>query len=351
MSNVFISYAKEDAAFAGTLAEALQRVGFSVWWDRHIPPGKTWDDVIGRALDAAACVVVLWSQTSIQSRWVREEAERAASRGCLIPVLAGEVDPPLGFGRIQAADLSKWRGAEDDSEFGGLVRAISDLVRPDTSSAGRGQSEKAKPAPESHKVRSKFIWIAALFVVVVAASYFALHWNSNGREDTSTRGRPPEPAPSATPTEWTQTGTIHEGCVKFADPETIVSKGPITKIAVYHGGYIHGILIWYGRDGVGSPHGFTQEEYGIRRTEWPVPEGERITRVEGEIAGNYVSRLRFFTDGGTSSPQFGGAYGKPFVVVDPAKRALRTISGWANLKRSRSYNRAIASMTFQFGGP
>ena len=53
MSNVFISYAKEDAATARMLSDALQRAGFSVWWDRHIPPGKTWDDVIGRSLDAA----------------------------------------------------------------------------------------------------------------------------------------------------------------------------------------------------------------------------------------------------------------------------------------------------------
>ena len=74
MSNVFISYAKEDAATAQMLANALQRAELSVWWNRDIPPGKTWDDVIGCALDAAACVIVLWSSASIQSRWVREEA-------------------------------------------------------------------------------------------------------------------------------------------------------------------------------------------------------------------------------------------------------------------------------------
>ncbi len=86
-------------------------------------------------------------------------------------------------------------------------------------------------------------------------------------------------------------------------------------------------------------------------TEWQVPDGQRITRVVGEIAGFYVGRLQFFTDGGQSSPQFGGTRGEPFVATDPAKRALRTISGSANLRRHPSLNRAVASMTFHFAAP
>lgn len=178
MSNVFISYAKEDAAVARMLADALQRADFSVWWDRLIPPGKTWDDVIGRALDAAACVIVLWSGTSVQSRWVREEAERVASRGCLIPVLVEKVDPPFGFGRIQAADLSGWRGDEHDSEFTDLLAAVSDLVKTTASKMVPDQPVEApvKPAPLHRKIRSKFVWVTAGTIAVVVASYVA--WTS-----------------------------------------------------------------------------------------------------------------------------------------------------------------------------
>jgi hypothetical protein len=159
MSNVFISYAKEDAATARMLSDALQRAGFSVWWDRHIPPGKTWDDVIGRSLDAAACVVVLWSKISVESRWVREEAERGASRGCLIPVLVQRVDPPFGFGRIEAADLSEWGGDDNDPEFASLRAAVSDLIKVAGSETLPAASRTMVPARQN--TRSRILWIAA----------------------------------------------------------------------------------------------------------------------------------------------------------------------------------------------
>jgi hypothetical protein len=57
----------EDEPTAQILAGALQRAEFSVWWDRHIPPGKTWNDAIGRAPDDAARVLVLRSKVSVES--------------------------------------------------------------------------------------------------------------------------------------------------------------------------------------------------------------------------------------------------------------------------------------------
>jgi hypothetical protein len=151
----------------------------------------------------------------------------------------------------------------------------------------------------------------------------------------------------------TFTGWIHDGCVKFADPEGVVSRGPITRVDVYVSGgkgYINGIRLWYGKDGAGLTHGYTKD---VPPATWMIPDGERITRVEGRIHRYYVSQLQFFTDGGHSSPVFGGMSGTttPFVAEDPAKGALRTISGHANLRRHASLNRALASMTFHFGAP
>jgi hypothetical protein len=139
-------------------------------------------------------------------------------------------------------------------------------------------------------------------------------------------------------------GTLHGQ--EFMDPEDLVGRGPITSIEVHHDDYIRGIRLTYGRDGAGEFHGF---QYGTQ-TIWPVPDGEKIVRVEGEY-GNYLTRLEFFTDGGKRSGVFGGKRATAFAVSDPAGGALRTISGWANTRRHEALQRALVRVTLHFGAP
>jgi len=79
MADVFVSYARGDRNFARKLAAALESVGLTVWWDRDIPAGAAFDSAIERELDAARCVVVLWSATSTTSEWVRTKRRRPSS--------------------------------------------------------------------------------------------------------------------------------------------------------------------------------------------------------------------------------------------------------------------------------
>ena len=65
MSQIFISYANEDTDFARRLAGAFEGQGWTVWWDKQIPPGMDYAQVIEAAVTAAQCVVVLWSRHSI----------------------------------------------------------------------------------------------------------------------------------------------------------------------------------------------------------------------------------------------------------------------------------------------
>jgi hypothetical protein len=64
MADIFISYASEDRPRVEPIAKALEEHGWSVWWDRTIPPGKSFDEAIEEAITAAKCVVVLWSDKS-----------------------------------------------------------------------------------------------------------------------------------------------------------------------------------------------------------------------------------------------------------------------------------------------
>ena len=107
-ADIFVSYAREDEKRVQLLCQALEAQGWSVFWDRRIPTGLTWDDYIGRALAESGCVIVAWSRVSVSSEFVREEAEHAKNRGVLVPVLLDRVNQPFGFSRIQAADLSGW---------------------------------------------------------------------------------------------------------------------------------------------------------------------------------------------------------------------------------------------------
>ncbi len=128
MADIFISYASEDRPRIEQLAKALENRGWSVFWDRTIPAGKSWRRVIGDALKAANAVIVAWSETSIDSRWVQEEADRGLERNILIPVLIDNVRPPLGFGAVQAADLIGWDPAKSSPAFEKLITDISAVL-------------------------------------------------------------------------------------------------------------------------------------------------------------------------------------------------------------------------------
>ena len=128
MSDIFLSYASEDREHAEKLARALETQNLSVWWDRTIPPGRSFDEVIDEAIAAARSMVVLWSNISIGKNWVLEEATDGRERGILIPVLIDEVQPPRGFRRMQAADLSDWDGTDGDREFLRLLGAVERVL-------------------------------------------------------------------------------------------------------------------------------------------------------------------------------------------------------------------------------
>jgi hypothetical protein len=129
MSDIFLSYAREDRSIAAALAAMLPAHNWTVFWDRHILAGSVFDEVIERELDAARCVIALWSAASVASQWVRAEAEEGAQRNVLVAVLIEYVKPPIAFRRIQAADLTGWAGDPQDERLWGLWEAVAFLLK------------------------------------------------------------------------------------------------------------------------------------------------------------------------------------------------------------------------------
>lgn len=190
MSDVFISYAREDRSRAEALAHALEARGWSVWWDRSIPAGRAFDDVIEEAIDAAACVVVLWSKSSVASRWVRTEAAEGEARNVLFPVLIEEVQVPLAFRRLQAADLTGWDGAQTAPAVHSLVADLAAILGPPASQEARRAA--ADPAPVPPWSRGWLIWAGGAVATVVLA--WALIGGAGGHD---TPELPEEPPPAA----------------------------------------------------------------------------------------------------------------------------------------------------------
>lgn len=87
------------------MAKALEAEGYSVWWDRELRAGEEFDNVIDKHIKESTAIVVVWSNTSIKSNWVKEEAEDGVVDNKLVPALIDEVVIPRGFRRIQAAEL------------------------------------------------------------------------------------------------------------------------------------------------------------------------------------------------------------------------------------------------------
>ncbi len=128
MTDIFISYARADVEVAGRLAARLEVEGWTVFWDPQVLPGEKWREVIETEVRTARCVVVLWSDSSINSRWVREEANLGIERHVLVPARISSAKPPFGFAEYQASNLAGWDGAADTSGLADLIRAITAII-------------------------------------------------------------------------------------------------------------------------------------------------------------------------------------------------------------------------------
>lgn len=127
-ADVFISYSREDQPTARLYAEALTREGFNVWWDQALRSGEAFDQVIEDAIKSAKAVVVLWSESSCSSRWVRAEATLAERTGGLAPVRIGPCQLPIMFELTHTNDLSHWKGNVADGAWRRLVADLRALV-------------------------------------------------------------------------------------------------------------------------------------------------------------------------------------------------------------------------------
>lgn len=175
MKGVFVSYAREDSQKAKAVAQVLEQASLDVWFDERIHSGSEFSREIETALKSAVAVVVLWSRSSVDSPWVRDEAAEGRDSGRMVPVLLDGCRPPIGFRQFQATDLSHWSGRGKPAEIDELISAV--------------RAKAGAPATEIKPVQAKsFGWsrpitwsaIAAGVLVATIASILIMARIGNG---------------------------------------------------------------------------------------------------------------------------------------------------------------------------
>ncbi len=128
MADVFVSYARSERSRVAPLVAAIEAAGWTVWWDCEIHAGQQFDDRIEAELGAARAVVVVWTSTSVASRWVRDEARLAADRGVLVPVRFDEAHLPVDSKGLAMIDLDDWNDDSSSVPFTALNRALESMI-------------------------------------------------------------------------------------------------------------------------------------------------------------------------------------------------------------------------------
>jgi hypothetical protein len=141
---IFISYAKEDHAYACELYLALAAESLNPWMDKPPPPyegsglqvGQRWQAVLDAKLRVADYVVLLLSPRSVRKRGYVQVEFRTALRLMnempddqvfVLPIVSESCDvPSLRVGQIDLRDL-QWeevKSAEISAFVGRLATAI-----------------------------------------------------------------------------------------------------------------------------------------------------------------------------------------------------------------------------------
>lgn len=129
MCDIFISYSRKDVVTANKLASMMNNLGLEIWFDHHLIAGERHGAAIEQQIRKAKQVLVLWSENSIHSDWVCDEASLAKALRKMIPVSLDGAKPPLGFRTLHTPDLSNFVDDHEHQVIKNLLQRAPQLAR------------------------------------------------------------------------------------------------------------------------------------------------------------------------------------------------------------------------------
>jgi TolB-like protein/Flp pilus assembly protein TadD len=169
-SDVFVSYASQDAYLAHKLVETLERDGIRCWIaPRDVKGGAQYADAIMRALTNARAMVLVLSANSIASPHVGKEIERASSKKR--PIIALRTDSaPLTPALEYFLSESQW--IEDQEGKAEAYAKLIDAIRDPERTPPPGTSAAPTPAAPPKSRPKRILLAAGLAIVAVTLAVF-----------------------------------------------------------------------------------------------------------------------------------------------------------------------------------
>ena len=182
---VFLSYAREDAAAARRIADALRAFGVEVWFDQsELRGGDAWDQKIKKQIRECALFLPLVSAHTqartegyFRREWllaVERTRDMAARRAFVVPVAIDEVaesaaDVPEEFLRVQWMRLP--RGVPSAQFVDRIQHLIGDYTGAPAGGAGVASGTNAARPPRR---TTRIVMAAAALMVVAAIAWWKL---------------------------------------------------------------------------------------------------------------------------------------------------------------------------------
>ena len=128
---LFISYSHTDGPFVDALEKVLDDKGIRFWRDVHHATAGRLEKIVDRAMRLNPVVLLVLSESSVQSDWVEHEVRRArelakeTGRHTLLPVALDDAWKTAPWPE-RLMDFSEWRDEEFlDKQFGKLVEGLA----------------------------------------------------------------------------------------------------------------------------------------------------------------------------------------------------------------------------------
>ena len=210
---VFLSYAREDAAAAGRIADALRGFGVEVWLDQNeLRGGDAWDSKIRRQIRECTLFVAMISSTTqgrgegyFRREWklaVERTHDMAVGMPFLIPVVVDDTPEsaavvPDEFMRVQWTRL---KGGAPTPQFVELVKRLLESPR-QASAAARPAARATTGAVQQTKMSASTIALILVAALGIAGGlYYVLGHRAEGAQPAGApvaEAKAPAAAPAA----------------------------------------------------------------------------------------------------------------------------------------------------------